>query len=64
MREYPIPSGLSIFTYIKLEGQEGKTFYAYSSIIPEVRWSAKKIKVSFNKTDSNIIAICSYQKVE
>lgn len=50
--------------YFRLEGQEGKTFYAYSSIIPEVRWSAKKIKVSFNKTDSNIIAISSYQKVE
>lgn len=50
--------------YFRLEGQEGKTFYAYSSIIPEVRWSAKIIKVSFNKTDSDIIAISNYQKVE
>lgn len=41
--------------------QEGKTFYAYSSITPDVRWSAKKIKISYNKTDANTIAISSYK---
>ena len=47
--------------YFRLEGQEGKTFYAYSSITPDVRWSAKKIKISYNKTDANTIAISSYK---
>ena len=46
--------------YFRLEGQEGKTFYAYSSITPEVRWSAKKIKITYNKTDAKLIAISSY----
>ncbi len=50
--------------YFRLNGQEGKTFYGYSSILPEIRWSAKKIKVSFNKTDSNIIAISSYEAIK
>ena len=50
--------------YFRLDGQEGKTFYGYSSILPEIRWSAKRIKVSFNKTDSNIIAISSYEAIK
>jgi len=50
--------------YFRLEGQEGKTFYAYSSITPEVRWSAKKIKITYNKTDAKLIAISSYQALD
>ena len=50
--------------YFRLEGQEGKTFYAYSSIIPEVRWSSKKIKITYNKTDAKLIAISSYQGLD
>ncbi|MBR1600073.1 MAG: hypothetical protein IJ677_00685, partial [Alphaproteobacteria bacterium] len=50
--------------YFRLSGQEGKTFYTYSGIIPEVRWDAKKVKISFNKTDAKVIAISSYEKVE
>lgn len=49
--------------YFRLSGQEGKTFYAYSSITPEVRWEAKKIKVTFNKTDAKMIAISSYEAI-
>lgn len=47
--------------YFRLSGQEGKTFYAYSSIIPEVRWEAKKIKITYNKTDAKMIAVSSYE---
>ena len=50
--------------YFRLEGQEGKTFYTYASIIPEVRWSAKKIKITYNKTDAKLIAISSYQGLD
>ncbi len=50
--------------YFRLEGQEGKTFYAYSSITPEVRWSGKKIKITYNKTDADLIAISSYQALD
>ncbi len=50
--------------YFRLEGQEGKTFYAYSSITPEVRWSSKKIKITYNKTDAKLIAISSYQALD
>ncbi len=50
--------------YFRLEGQEGKTFYAYSSITPEVRWSAKKIKITYNKTDAKLIAISSYKALD
>lgn len=50
--------------YFRLEGQEGKTFYTYASIIPEVRWSSKKIKITFNKTDAKLIAISSYQALD
>lgn len=50
--------------YFRLSGQNGKTFYAYSSIIPDVRWNAKKIKITFNKTDDKMIAISTYMKVE
>ena len=50
--------------YFRLSGQEGKTFYTYSGIIPEVRWNAKKVKVTFNKTDAKVIAISSYEKIE
>lgn len=46
--------------YFRLEGHEGKTFYAYSSITPQVRWSNRKIKITYNKTDADIIAISSY----
>lgn len=47
--------------YFRLSGQEGKTFYAYSSITPEVRWEAKKIKITYNKTDAKMIAVSSYE---
>ena len=47
--------------YFRLSGQDGKTFYAYSSITPEVRWEAKKIKITYNKTDAKMIAISSYE---
>ena len=50
--------------YFRLEGQEGKTFYAYSSITPEVRWSSKKIKITYNQTDAKLIAISSYQSLD
>ena len=47
--------------YFRLSGQDGKTFYAYSSITPEVRWEAKKIKITYNKTDAKMIAVSSYE---
>lgn len=47
--------------YFRLSGQDGKTFYTYSSIMPAVRWDSKKIKITYNKTDANIIAISSYE---
>lgn len=50
--------------YFRLEGQEGKTFYTYASIIPEVRWSSKKIKITYAKTDAKLIAISSYQSLD
>ena len=50
--------------YFRLEGQEDKTFYAYSSILPEVRWSASKIEITYNMTDSKTIAISSYKVVQ
>jgi len=50
--------------YFRLEGQNGKTFYTYSSITPEVRWSAKKIKITYNKTEANLIAISSYKALD
>lgn len=50
--------------YFRLEGQEGKTFYAYSGTTPDVRWSSKKIKITYNKTDANMIAISSYEILE
>jgi hypothetical protein len=50
--------------FFRLEGQEDKTFYAYSNIVPEVRWNAHKIKISYNKTEDNLIAISSFEKVE
>jgi hypothetical protein len=50
--------------YFRLEGQEGKTFVAYSSLLPEVRWNSKKIKVSYNKTDDKTIIISSYKGLD
>lgn len=50
--------------YFRLEGQEGKTFYAYSSLTPEVRWESNKIKITYNKTDANLIAISSYEALD
>ena len=50
--------------YFHLEGQNGKTFYAYSTILPEVRWDAHKVKISYHKTEDNLIAISSFEKVE
>lgn len=50
--------------YFRLEGQDGKTFYTYSSIIPEVRWSAQRIKITYNKTEADLIAISSYKSLD
>ena len=50
--------------YFRLKGYEGKTFFGYSSIIPDLRWKASKIKISYNQTDNDMIVISSYEKVE
>lgn len=50
--------------YFRLEGQEGKTFYTYASIIPDVRWAAKKVKITYNKTEDKLIAISSYKSLD
>ena len=50
--------------YFRLSGEEGKTFYAYSSILPEVRWEAHRVKITYNKTEAKIIAISHYEKLE
>lgn len=50
--------------FFRLEGQAGKTFYAYSNIVPDVRWNAHKIKISYNKTEDDLIAISSFERVE
>ena len=50
--------------YLRLKGQEGKTFYTYSNLTPDVRWSAKKVKITYMKTEDKEIAISSYQKLD
>ncbi len=50
--------------YFKLKGLEGKTFYAYSSLKPEIRWKATKIKISYNETNLKMVPIGEFTIVE
>lgn len=51
--------------YLRLEGQAEKVYFVgYSETLPEIRWSAKKVKVSYNPTESNQIALSTYEILE
>lgn len=51
--------------YLRLEGQGEKVYFVgYSEVLPEIRWSAKKVKVSYNPTESNQIALSTYEILE
>ena len=46
--------------YFRLKGYEGKTFYSYSETHPNIRWKAKKVRISYNPTDADLISIEKY----
>ncbi|MBR6355909.1 MAG: hypothetical protein IKR92_03535 [Alphaproteobacteria bacterium] len=50
--------------YLRLKGQEDKIFYTYSNLLPEIRWSSKKVKITYMKTDDKEIAITSYKALD
>lgn len=50
--------------YFKFKGMEDKTFYAYSESKPDVRWKSEKVKISYNKTDAEMIPLGSFEIIK
>lgn len=50
--------------YFRLKGYEGKTFYSYSETHPNIRWKAKKVRISYNPTDADLISMEKYDVLQ